>query len=285
MRTEEVLFGLEEGVEPWPNLAGRLGISPEELRAILLALRGQGFPVLVEEEGAGLPPGTPAPQVLLPRLRGKLGRPYRYLGTTTTTQDVLRKWWEAPPGALVLAEQQTHGRGRLGRPWQSPAGNLYFSLLLPEVDPLLPFRAGLALSDAAGVGSLKWPNDLLAPDGQKIAGILVEREKSRVILGVGINVERGPIPGSAALAEFRPVHRAQLLADFLWHLEQWLWVNANDVLLAWKARNITIGRRVAVQLGTQVFEGEALDLGPQGELILRTSAGLRKIQAGEVGLL
>ncbi|MBC7318804.1 biotin--[acetyl-CoA-carboxylase] ligase [Candidatus Bipolaricaulota bacterium] len=277
-----VLLHLAEGLEPWPILEEKTGLPREALKAELLQLKAEGFPVRIEEEGAGLEPGTPAPQILLPLLRGRLGRPYRYLGLVPSTQDVLRGWRDAPCGALVLAERQTFGRGRHGRRWESPPGNLYFSVLLEDTDNLLPLRAGLALAEAAEVGVLKWPNDLLAPDGRKLAGILVEAQGKRVFLGVGINVRTAPLPSSAALAEFRPVNRAQLLARFLWALENWLEQEKERVLCAWRERNVTLGRWVVVATGNEVLEGLAVDLGPQGELLLRTKSGLKAVFSGDV---
>jgi len=251
-----------------------------------LVLQGQGFPVVISEEGAGLVLGTPAPQILIPLLRGKYGRAYRYFGVVTSTQDLLRAWKDAPIGAVVLAESQTQGRGRRGRNWESPQGNLYFSVLLENTrDPLLPLRAGLALAEATQVGLLKWPNDLLAPDGRKLGGVLIEAENERAFLGVGLNVRVAPLPNSAALEEFRQVHRAQLLADFLWSLEKWLAKESGTVLAAWSERNMTLGRKVVVWTGKEIIVGMAISLGSKGELLIRTEKGIRAVAAGDVSLL
>lgn len=285
MGPKDVLFLLPEGLAEWEILSAKTGLSRAELLQTLLQLKAEGFPVLVEERGAGLAPGSPAPQILFPLLRGKFGRAYRYFGFVTSTQDVLRAWQDAPIGAVVLAERQTRGRGRHGRAWESPPGNLYFSVLLgKDADPLLSLRAGLALLEAAKVGGLKWPNDLLAPDGRKLGGILVEAEGERIFLGIGINVHVPPLPTSAALAEFREVQRAQLLAHFLWALETWLREKKEDVLLAWKERNVTLGKKVVVRTGKEVFEGIALALGEEGELVIRTKTGVHRIYAGDVVL-
>lgn len=285
MDPEGILLRLPEGVEPWEALLFRVGLPLGKLRKALVELQNQGFPILWGEDGAGLEPGAPAPQVLQPKLKGHLGWPYRYFGTVTSTQDVLRAWPEAPEGAVVAAERQTHGRGRFRRSWESPPGNLYFSVLLrANADPLLPLRAGLALVEAAQEGGLKWPNDLLSPDGRKLGGILVEKDGSRVVLGVGINVKVAPVPGAAALWEFRRVPRADLLADFLWHLERWLSAEKERVLSAWRERNVTLGREVAAMAGNKILEGRAWDLGPNGELLLRTAKGMVILHAGEVSL-
>lgn len=286
MRAEDILPLLPEGIESWGTLAQRLGFTPRELELSLFQLSASGYPVLISERGAGLPFGTPAPQILFPLLKGRFGRPYQYLGVVSSTQDVLRTWSEATVGAVVLAERQTRGRGRFGRVWESPPGNLYFSVLLENsADPLLPLRAGLALLAAAGVGKLKWPNDLLAPDGRKLAGILVEAEGDRVFLGVGINVNVAPLPNSAALKEFSQVNRAQILAEFLWALERWLEEKKEAVLYAWSEQNVTLGRRILVRTGQEILEGEAIGLGERGELLIRTKKGVHAVYAGDVTLL
>gem|GEM_PF-142517 len=286
MDPENVLLLLPEGLESWGVLAKRTGLGLTELREALLVLRGQGFPVVIKEEGAGLALGTPAPQILLPLLRGKYGRAYRYFGVVTSTQDLLRAWQDAPIGAVVLAESQTQGRGRRGRVWESPQGNLYFSGLLENTgDQLLSLRAGLALAEATQAGLLKWPNDLLAPDGRKLGGVLIETENERAFLGVGLNVHVAPIPNSAALAEFRQVHRAQLLADFLWFLEKWLEKDNAAILAAWSERNVTLGREIAVWTGKETIVGVAISLGSKGELLVRTEKGMRAVLAGDVSLL
>ncbi len=283
MEQELLLSLLPEGLAPWEDLCLRAGKTRSELEQALLELQSHGIPVQVEEGGAGLVSGTPAPHLLLPRLRGKLGRPYRYVGTVPSTQDVLRGWAEAPVGAVVVAEWQSQGRGRRGRTWESPPGNLYVSVLLgADADGWLPLRAGVALSEVAGVGHLKWPNDLLAPDGRKLAGILVEWAGERVFLGVGLNVRVAPLPGTAALGEFRSVHRAQFLADFLWTLERWLGEEISEVRAAWKERSVMFGRTVVVQGISETVVGVAWDLGSQGELLVRTSRGMRPIFVGDV---
>ncbi|MCR4391542.1 MAG: biotin--[acetyl-CoA-carboxylase] ligase [Candidatus Acetothermia bacterium] len=247
--------------------------------------------------GLGHRPRSPdlLPQVVLPRLRGRFGRPYRYLGVVGSTQDALRQWARAgaPEGAVVLAERQTAGRGRWGRAWVSPGGGLYFSVLLRPVQPLplLPLAAGVALVDACQLGGLKWPNDLLAPDGRKLAGVLAEAEvqdggAQAVYLGVGLNVEPDGLPlGAAGLAEFRPVDRAELLAEVLWALEVWTSAPPEAVGHAWRQRNCTLGRWVRVTMGEGAVEGVAVDLAADGALVVQTRAGQRTVRAGDVAHL
>ncbi|MCX7844289.1 MAG: biotin--[acetyl-CoA-carboxylase] ligase [Candidatus Bipolaricaulota bacterium] len=286
MDPEHFLRLLPEGWRPWEEVAVRAGLSLAQVRALAYALRAAGYPVLLaEERGVGLEPGCPAPQFVLPRLRGRLGRPYRYLGTVSSTQEVLRAWAGAPEGALVVAERQTAGRGRLGRAWLSPPGNLYLSLLLRGPPPhLLPLRVGVALAQAAGCGRLKWPNDLLSPDGRKLGGILIEAERHRLLVGVGVNVAKAPLPTAAALQEFRAVRRADLLVEFLGLLEGWLACPAARVLRTWQELDGTLGKEVRVRTPQGVVEGVAEGLTPEGGLRVRTAQGERVIRVGEVGL-
>jgi BirA family biotin operon repressor/biotin-[acetyl-CoA-carboxylase] ligase len=185
------------------------------------------------------------PETLLPRLRGRLGRPYEHLGTTPSTQLLLGP--DAPEGALVTAEEQTAGRGRLGRRWLAPTGtSLLCSLQLrppvsPERLPELTGVAARACADAIAAltglePELKFPNDVLL-GGRKVAGVLAEAREERVVLGLGINVN---VPADALPADVdRPatsllvetgseLDRAELLAEVLERLERRYdaWVSA-----------------------------------------------------------
>jgi BirA family transcriptional regulator, biotin operon repressor / biotin---[acetyl-CoA-carboxylase] ligase len=177
------------------------------------------------------------PDAVEPLLQGRFGRPYRYLERCESTQRELEP--DAPEGAVVVAEEQTAGRGRLGRPWiAAPGTSLLFSLnLRPAVEtrrlPELSVVAGLASAEAirqvTGLRpEIKLPNDLLV-DERKLAGILAEAREERVVLGIGINVNVPPedLPtgvdrkATSLLAELGvPVDRAELLAMILLELER-----------------------------------------------------------------
>jgi BirA family transcriptional regulator, biotin operon repressor / biotin---[acetyl-CoA-carboxylase] ligase len=178
-----------------------------------------------------------APEAVLPRLRGRLGRPYEHVGSTPSTQLLLKP--DAPEGAVVAAEEQTAGRGRLGRRWFAPAGtSLLCSLQLRPASPterlpeLTGFAARACAEAIAGVTGLepelKFPNDVLV-GGRKVAGILAEAREGRVVLGIGINVNvpASELPADVAhpatslLAETgRELDRAELLAELLVRLER-----------------------------------------------------------------
>jgi BirA family biotin operon repressor/biotin-[acetyl-CoA-carboxylase] ligase len=178
-----------------------------------------------------------APEAVLPRLRGRFGREYAYLESTPSTQLLLEP--DAPEGTVVVADEQTAGRGRLGRRWLAPAGtSLLCSIQLrPEISPeRLPELTGVAARACAEAiaavteiePELKFPNDLLIR-GRKVAGILAEARDGRVVLGVGINVNaaQGDLPtevdrpATSLLAETgRKIDRAELLAELLERLER-----------------------------------------------------------------
>jgi BirA family biotin operon repressor/biotin-[acetyl-CoA-carboxylase] ligase len=186
-----------------------------------------------------------APEAMAPRLRGRFGRPYEHVGSTSSTQLLLGP--DAPEGALVVAEEQTAGRGRLGRRWFAPAGtSLLCSLQLRPDTPTerLPELTGVAARACADAiaaltglePALKFPNDVLV-GARKVAGILAEARDGRVVLGVGINVnvpadelpEDVDRPATSLLVETgRELDRAELLAELLERLERRYdaWLNA-----------------------------------------------------------
>lgn len=288
------------------TLALELGVSRAAVHKAIHALEGSGIPLEHSRAGYRLKPGTPAKHLLEPQLKGRFGREYSYLGSVDSTQNALRVKAEAGEleGAVVLSETQTGGRGRRGRPWQSPPGvGLYFSLLLRphlalERLPLISLAAGVALAEVCVPGQLKWPNDLLAPDGRKLAGILLEgdirgEELRYVLLGIGLNVHAtNALKGwSATLDEFQPVHRLKLLSDLLEALERWVYAPPERILHAWKACSCTLGREVKLPNLTEAGElgsprvGIARDLDSSGALLVEVNGVLERISAGDVELV
>jgi BirA family biotin operon repressor/biotin-[acetyl-CoA-carboxylase] ligase len=224
----------------------------------------------------------------------------------------------APHGTLVVSKVQAGGRGRLGRRWGSPSGGLWMSLVLR---PAVPAGVAARITQAAAVGvakalrglgveaRIKWPNDLLV-EGRKICGILAEssvenapvpakkvgaREGRRVdfvILGVGLNANLDPqdlrVPGSGATtlrSELgHDVDLLQLLRSLLSHLDSELGRigDFGAILDDWRALSCTLGERVRVQRFGETLEGEALDLGSEGELLLETRDGVVELFEGEI---
>jgi BirA family biotin operon repressor/biotin-[acetyl-CoA-carboxylase] ligase len=179
---------------------------------------------------------TPTREAVIPRLRGRFGREYTYAESCPSTQRLLVPG--APEGAVAVADEQTEGRGRLGRRWEAPAGTsvLCSVQLRPEVAaarfPQLTVVGAEACAEAIRVvtglqPALKHPNDVLI-GGRKVAGILGEAGEGRVVLGVGINANVGAdelpmevrIPATSLLVETgATVDRIELLVELLVALE------------------------------------------------------------------
>ena len=218
------------------------------------------------------------------------GRPHVHLRRTTSTNDHARALASAgaPAGTLVTAGEQTAGRGRQGRTWSAPPGRaLLLSLVVRELDPLLPLRAGLAVADLAGPPALvKWPNDVLV-EGRKVAGVLVEArpQEGWAVVGIGVNVaveafppELERIAGSLGRA---PEELGATLRELLGALERRLAADAGAVVAALCERDALLGRPVRWAGGEGVGEGIDAD----GSLLVRTADGEHlALGAGEVHL-
>lgn len=246
----------------------------------------------------------------------RLGRPALYLSCTTSTNDVVHaRAAEAAEGLLVVADEQTAGRGRLGRVWWAPPGaNLLLSLLLRP--PLLarqagqlPMCLGLAaiegIAEVAGVRpDLKWPNDILWR-GRKLGGMLTElrligERLDYAVLGLGVNVNLTFAPETAAPAELRdsatslllatgrPLSRLTLLAAILRRCEHWYdrLLAGESLHEAWAARLETVGRAVRVDRPAGPLVGVAVGVTPEGGLIIRTAGGDEEVVwAGDISSL
>ncbi|MGW4436538.1 biotin--[acetyl-CoA-carboxylase] ligase [Streptomyces sp. NPDC004596] len=220
----------------------------------------------------------------------------------------------AGEGAVLVAEEQTAGRGRLDRQWTAPPrSGLFFSVLLkPAEVPVarwgwLPLLTGVAvatgLSRAAGVDTaLKWPNDLLVTVGgeeRKTGGILAERAgDDGVVVGVGVNVSLRapelPVPqaGSLALAGAANTDRDPLLRGVLRSLEDWYgrWRSAagdpdvSGLQETYAAGCATLGRTVRAELpGDRSVVGEAVAVDGDGRLVIATEEGVREpVGAGDI---
>lgn len=236
-----------------------------------------------------------SPEVVMPLLLGRshgtgphmVGLPYRYLDRCGSTNAVLKaEAASSPTGTLVIADEQTEGRGRLGRAWTSQAGkDLVFSVLLrptlpPEQVALLPLAAGLATAEVldalpglGGRSRVKWPNDVLL-GGKKVCGILLESSVRGstldwVVVGVGLNVNSDPAatmraltpaqmeewkgrpqPTSLAIEMGNEVARGPLLADLLIGLSRWCaQPDPLRLLGALTARDALLGLQVEVFAG------------------------------------
>ncbi|WP_406284642.1 biotin--[acetyl-CoA-carboxylase] ligase [Streptomyces sp. NBC_00209] len=260
------------------------------------------------------------PPLNVPALRRGLLRPgslwtaLDVVGSTgSTNTDLAARAAGLAEGTVLVAEEQTAGRGRLERTWTAPArSGLFFSVYLTPGDVpaerwgWLPLLTGVAaatgLARAAGVDmALKWPNDLLVTVGgeeRKTGGILAERAGDGVVIGIGLNVSLradelpAPTAASLALAGAVSTDRETLLRGVLRSLEHWygLWrdadgdAGASGVQEAYAAGCATLGKAVRAQLpGDRTLTGEAVAVDGDGRLVLATDGGLREpVSAGDI---
>ncbi|MDI6631257.1 MAG: biotin--[acetyl-CoA-carboxylase] ligase [Bacillota bacterium] len=291
----------------------RLGISRSAVWKHVRALREEGFAILGSpRRGYRLAdvPDTLSPPVVLPFLSGGFGKPYRYYPVTSSTNDRAKELAQsgAPEGTVVVAEQQTGGRGRRGRSWHSPPGGLWFSLLLrPDVAPAETQTLPLLLSVAVARGieeylglhpDLKWPNDILL-GGRKAGGILAEigAETERVhhvVAGIGLNVNIASFPPelettatSLQIQWGGKISRARLLGVLLAVIEEdyrrWCRTGFAPFHAAYQKRCSFLGKEVAVVAAGGVLTGLAAGVDAAGRLLLSVPGGeVKRLSGGEV---
>jgi len=218
----------------------------------------------------------------------------------------------APEGTVVIAETQTGGKGRLGRKWISPKGNLYLSVVLrPNIPmhkaPLITLTGAVATAAAIRTtcgleAGIKWPNDILI-SGKKVSGLLTEMsaEQDRIrhiVLGIGVDVnmemdELSPevrsLTTTIAAEAGAQINRIALLQQVLRDLERWyqkFLANDADVLEEWKKLNVTVGNRITVSGAGESLDGLAQGVDRDGRLIVRLDDGtIRTVAAGDVTIV
>jgi BirA family transcriptional regulator, biotin operon repressor / biotin---[acetyl-CoA-carboxylase] ligase len=288
------------------RIAREIGVSRSMVWQWVRQLRGLGVRVKGKAgEGYFLErvPDILTPDMLRQRLKGSLfGKHiYHFFKTDSTNRVALELGHGGEPeGAVVLAEEQTAGRGRAGRTWQSDrAAGIYVTLLLrprlaPVQAPLLTMMAGLSARTAVEVQTglapdLKWPNDLLLR-GKKVGGILTEMHAEPslvrfVIVGIGLNVNQEKFPGelgttatSLRLETGKQVSRLELLVRLLREFEndynRFLREGPSVVTEKFEAvSSYARGKRVRVTSGTASFAGTTAGLGPEGLLMVKRDDG------------
>jgi len=300
----EILDRIAERPVPGPELADSLGVSRSAVWKHVEALRGEGFEIASGDDGYEL--------VSVPEFGGAavefgLDAPFEveYHDAIPSTNDRARELGaDGESDVVVLADEQTGGKGRLDRGWSSPSGGVWLSTLLrPDVPPahvpIFTLAAAVATTRAAreaGVdASIKWPNDVLVSgaDGtqQKLSGILTEMEGeadriSWLVVGIGVNanVDSEALPEDIAATSIRAevgdvdrrVFTQRLLEEF--HA---LRTDTDEILPAWREYATTLGQRVRVDTPGGEVVGEAVDVTFPGTLVVETDEGRVEVTAGD----
>ena len=318
--TQELLRHLREtdGYVSGQELCTRYGVSRTAVWKKIRQLQDEGYEIeAVPNRGyrlTSVPDAVTAGEVASRMKTTWIGRDVRYLPSVGSTNTVAKQLGEegASEGVLVIADEQTAGKGRRGRSWQIPAGSsVQMSLLLrpalaPERISMVTLVMGLAVAEAIrdlyGLeAGIKWPNDVVI-GGKKITGILTEMSAELqavhyIVIGTGINVNVTTFPeelaGRATSLEIelgRKVSRAELVAQTMSRFEEAyeLFLQTQDLSLLterYQALLLNRGREVRVLEPGHEFTGTARGINTLGELLVETEDGtVRKIYAGEVSV-
>lgn len=298
-RQRAVLAALVRGPVDPRALGDRLELPGSAVVNHVDALREHGFDIergpdgfgleAVPEYGYGVQAGLDAPFVV------------DYEPTVESTNDRARDLAaRGHTDVVVIADEQTGGRGRLDREWASPPGGIYCSVLIRPL--VAPDRLGLvslaavvaAVDGAAAVGvdaAAKWPNDLLGPDGLKLAGVLAESSTADgtvewAVVGLGLNANIDPegLPPEATSLQALaggPVDRRAATQAFLESFDAWR-RDPPAAVDAWRDRAVTLGRRVWVRTADGEMVGRATDVDEAGALLVETEAGTERVTTGDV---
>jgi BirA family biotin operon repressor/biotin-[acetyl-CoA-carboxylase] ligase len=239
-----------------------------------------------------------APEHFGELLTGRFGRPYVYEASCESTQELLGAG--SPEGALAVCDEQTAGRGRLGRAWSAPPGTAILASLLlrPPAERIvseLSLVAGTAVAEAleGGIGlavQVKWPNDVML-NRRKVAGILAEASDGVVVVGIGVNVnqERNELPDDTSVqpaslytSDGIKRDRAPLLAAILERLEEnydaWLDRGLDGVYDSLGSRDFLRGRRIALDGET----GIGVKIDRDGRFLVEVGGEQRAVESGEI---
>jgi BirA family biotin operon repressor/biotin-[acetyl-CoA-carboxylase] ligase len=300
------------------ELASKMGISRTMVWKHIRSLEREGFMIeAVRSRGYRI---TSSPDLLrIDDIRSGLrtrtvGKIIHVLAQTDSTNTVAMEMASegAVEGTVVIAEAQTAGKGRLGRKWISPKGNLYLSIIFrPSLPvhkaPLITLMGAVAAASAIRSACslpamIKWPNDILL-SGRKAGGLLTEMRAEpdrikHIVLGIGVDVNMDPavlpdgvraISTSLATEAGKSIDRTAFLQHLLRELDRWYLLflaNEASVLSEWKTLNCTLGSRVSVNGAGAVFEGQARDIDGEGRLVVVLDDGTEQtVAAGDVTLV
>ncbi|MDS0283104.1 biotin--[acetyl-CoA-carboxylase] ligase [Haloarcula onubensis] len=301
---ERVLSAIADGPVSGPDLAAQLGVSRAAVWKHVEALRERGFTITSGDEGYAL---DGVPEFGGSAVAYGLDAPFEieYHDAVPSTNARARELAdEGASDVVVLADEQTGGRGRLDRTWHSPSGGIWLSVLFrPDVPmaatPVFTLAAAVAVARAAreaGVEAvIKWPNDVLVEvDGEerKLVGILTEMEGeadrvSWVVVGIGINANVDPaaLPsdaGATSLSAVKgaPVDRRRFTQRVLETFDT-VGADPEAVLDEWREYASTLGRRVRIDTPGGDITGEAVDIEYPGSLVVDTGEERVTVAAGD----
>ena len=292
---EKILAILSKSAEALSGqrLSEQLGVSRVAVWKQIQRLKEEGYPIEASSKGY--------------RFLGELDDLFPWAGNiphwhihyspvVSSTMEAARELAlnGCPDRTVIVAKQQTNGRGRLERKWISEDGGLFFSIILrPKEAAIFSFRFNFAISLAiidtlASYGieaNAKWPNDVLV-NNKKICGILSEMQTQgeyplHVSLGVGINVNNRistEVETATSLFEIRgePVSKTKFFQLFWGHLDLLIDQEVSDIVTKWKEKLVLLGSPVRVETGTRVICGTAIDVDDMGALLVETPSGKKE---------
>lgn len=307
------------------ELCEKFGVSRTAVWKAIKQLKQSGYEIAaVQNRGyclTGVPDILSQSEVASQLHTDWLGHDIRYFDEIDSTNMAAKRIAEESAGenwhgVVVVAEEQTAGRGRRGRGWSSPRGTgLFFSILLkPEIAPgnasMLTLVKGMAavkgISEVTGLEpQIKWPNDVVL-NGRKIVGILTEMSAqidyvNHIVVGTGINVNQTEFPQEIAQTatslklelqkegKDKPLSRAQLLDAVLQYFEQYyeVYLKTEDLsALREEYNDMLVNRERAVRVLDPLgeYEGKALGINDRGELLVQREDGICKVSSGEVSV-
>ncbi|MDK2800770.1 MAG: BirA family transcriptional regulator [Clostridiales bacterium] len=319
----QILKALKEGSEQYisgEELSNRMGVSRTAIWKYIAALREEGYDIESSpRKGYRL---ISSPEILsAEEIQAELstkffGKEIIYFDTVTSTNTIAKEiaGKDCQDGTVVIADQQTGGKGRLGRNWSSPPHTgIWMSIvlrpdILPFQAPFITILAALAVARsikqvAQIAPKIKWPNDIIL-NRKKVCGILTEMSAeieriNYIVVGIGINVNMDAEDFSPEIREMatsikmvtgQAVQRKVLVRKILENFEE-IYVNANnsnlknELMDEYRKYSLTLGSRVKVVYKNQEIKGTAVEVTDEGELIIETDDGVKqKIMSGEVSV-
>lgn len=225
-----------------------------------------------------------------------------YLDQVDSTNDYLRTMVnEAPEGTVVIADQQTTGRGQFNRTWFSPEGGLWMSVLLVSDRPqLMTVLGAVAVCETMNnydiLMGIKWPNDILL-NGKKVGGILAEAVDGKTVLGIGLNLTIRDFPDDIEMGttsiflELKKRFDKMMVFDMLCKEIDDLYGmyklgRESELLVKWRHYTIMLGRAVRIETADRTLTGRAIDISSDGGLVVTTLEGkIERILSGSCSLL